>query len=283
MLFRDKEILKDRLDGVKKLSGDNAKEDELKQPFIQRVIRPGYQRLVKAIGNITPKAIRDKYDILIKTSGSSKKVTVNGILMFQIMLGLVQGGSAYLLMKAVSTEISWGRVFLSFLLGFLLPLMHIYTKAEKRKEKIRKSLPDLLDLVYVSVEAGLGFDAALKKSAEKMKGPLSTELIKALNEISKGKEREEAFKDMVSRTGVDEVSTFIRAVIQTEKLGSNIANMLRVQSATMRQMRRQRAEEKAAKLPIKMLFPLMFLMFPALFVVILGPAVINIMNSLGNM
>lgn len=282
-IFHNTQIMKERLKQLKILSDLDGKEDELKQPFIQRVIKPGYQKAVKTIGKVTPRSIKDKYNTLIKTSGTSQKTTVSNLVMIQIMLGFVQGGTLYILMKYTAMELVVGRVFLAGLLGFLLPIVYLYTKADKRKEKIRRSLPDLLDLVYISVEAGLAFDAALKKSAEKMKGPLSQEIVRTMSEITKGKDRDEAFKELYFRTGVEDISTLVRAIIQTEKLGSNISNMLRTQSNTMRQKRRQRAEERAAKIPIQMLFPLIFLMFPALFVVILGPAIINIIESLGSL
>jgi tight adherence protein C len=124
---------------------------------------------------------------------------------------------------------------------------------------------------------------AMKKAAEKMHGPLSDEIIKSMDDISKGKEREESLRGMVARTKVDDLAQFVSAVIQAEQLGSNIANVLRVQSNSMRQVRRQRAQEKAAKIPVKMLFPMIFFILPSLFVVILGPAFINIMNTLGGM
>lgn len=172
-------------------------------------------------------------------------------------------------------------VFLLGILGFALPYSQLNTKSEKRKKEILRALPDMLDLLYVSVEAGLAFDMGMKKTAEKTKGPLSEELKRALDDISKGRNREDALKGMVARTKVDDISTFVTSIIQAEKLGSNIANVLRVQSVTMRQMRRQRAQEIAAKIPVKMLFPLVFFLFPALFVVILGPAAISVIENLG--
>lgn len=275
LIFYKKGIIKERMEAIKNLSDDD-KNDEFKAPFLQRIIKPGYQRLIKAIANATPKAIKEKYDVLIITSGITQKINFNNLILIQFMSGIILAGLNYILMKYSNGDIIVWRLLLPGFLAFITPLIFIYNKAQKRKEKIRRALPDLLDLIYVSVEAGLGFDAALKKTAEKMKGPLSSEIIKTINEITRGKEREEAFKSLIYRTGVDDVASFITAVIQTEKLGSNITNMLRIQSDTMRQNRRQRAEQKAARLPIIMLFPLIFFMFPSLFVVILGPAVINI-------
>lgn len=283
VLFYRNEMVQDRLNIVKNMDDEMKNIDDMKKSFLERVLKPSYLRILKIIGNITPKSIKEKYDHLIKTSGYSQKTTVNNVLMKQIMLGLVQGGLVYLVIKYTSQEIDKNRILLAGLLGFIEPLIKLYTKSEKRKEKIKRSLPDLLDLVYVSVEAGLGFDSALKKSAEKMKGPLSEEIIKALNDISKGKDREASFREMSSRTGVEDVATFVRAVIQTEKLGSNIANMLKIQSNMMRQKRRQVAEETAAKIPVKMVFPIVILIFPSLLVVILGPAFIRILDNFSRM
>lgn len=277
MLFTNKTKLKQRMNQI--MDESEEPNDEYKKPFIQRVIKPGYLSLMKLVGNITPKSIKDKYEKLIKTSGYTQKITVNNLLLIQIMLAMVQGGSCYILIRYSRSEMDYRRVVLSSVLGFLLPLLYVYTKSEKRKDNINRSLPDLLDLVYVSVEAGLGFDASLKKSCEKKKGILSNEFLRCLNEIAKGKDRAEAFRDVTNRTGVEDVAAFVRAIIQTERLGSNITNMLRIQSVTMRQRRRQRAEEKAAKVPVKMLFPIMFFMFPSLFVVILGPAAIRIYQN----
>ena len=135
-------------------------------------------------------------------------------------------------------------------------------------------------MLYVSVEAGLAFDMAIYRTTDKMKGPLSEELLFTMNEISKGRGRSEALREMVKRTQVSDLATFVTSIIQAEEMGSNIGNVLRIQAETMRLNKRQRAETLAAKIPTKMLFPIVFFMFPALFVVILGPAVLNIMETL---
>lgn len=280
VLYLNKQKVKERLEDVKNMSVDTENEDEWKIPFVHRILQPMYQKLLKAIGQATPNGIKKKYDNLIVTSGSAMNTNFHNLLLKQIILGGAHGTLLYLLFKYTANEINFGRILLFAIIGFLLPLISLYAKAEKRKEKIRRALPDLLDLLFVSVEAGLGFDAAFKKTSDKMQGPLSMEVTKTMNEITRGKDRNEALRDLAYRTGVEDVLTFVTAIIQTEKLGSSITNMLRAQSIAMRQMRRQRAEEKAAKIPVKMLFPLVFFMFPSLFVIILGPAVINIMENL---
>ena len=164
--------------------------------------------------------------------------------------------------------------------GFLLPYSSLKTKSRKRIESIEYALPSFLDVLYVSVEAGLAFDMAIYRTTDKMKGPLSEELLFTMNEISKGRGRSEALREMVKRTQVPDLATFVTSIIQAEEMGSNIGNVLRIQADTMRLNKRQRAETQAAKIPTKMLFPIVFFMFPALFVVILGPAVLNIMETL---
>jgi tight adherence protein C len=178
-------------------------------------------------------------------------------------------------------EINRGLLILLSISGFFIPYALLHSAAEKRQKLVQRAMPDLLDLLYISVEAGLGFDMALKKSAEKMPGPLSEEINKAIEDITKGRDRQDALRGIVKRTGVEDLNNFVTAVIQSELLGTNIAIMLKTQSTVMRQKRKQRAEETAMKIPIKMLFPLVFFLFPALFVVIMGPAVISVIENLG--
>lgn len=279
VLFYNKILIKNKLYEIKMISLDIEADSELKEPFIKRVVEPLYRKLVKGFGNAAPKAIKEKYENLILASGSGKKNTFNSVLLKQIIMMVSYGALIYLAMFYVGGKVNYVIVILAGALGFTSPLLLMYSKSAKRKEKIRKALPDFLDLLYVSVEAGLGLDIALKRSTEKLKGPLSEEIVKTLNEISKGRVREEALRGLANRTMVKELNSFVSAIIQTEQLGSDIANMLRVQSMTMRDERRQKAEEAAAKITVKMLFPLIFLMFPSLFVVILGPAIINIFES----
>ena len=154
-------------------------------------------------------------------------------------------------------------------------------RVKKRQKGILLQIPDALDLLTISVRAGLGFDAALGKVVEKIKGPLVDEFRRALAEVRVGKARREALRDIVPRTEVQPLTNFIGAIIQAEQLGVSISKVLQVQSEQLRIERRQRAEEQAAKAPIKMLFPLVGCIFPSLFVVILGPALILIMQNLG--
>lgn len=280
IVFKKNQTVYERLNDIKTMvSKVDEDEDEMKLPFADRVIKPVYQKITRGISNAAPTEIRKKYENLIISSGSDSSVTFSSVLAIQLMLGLVLGSVMFLLLRFSSNSNLLIPLFAA-MIGFIFPYVSLNSKSIIRMGSIQKSLPDMLDLLYVSVEAGLAFDMAMKKAAEKMEGPLSDEIIKAMDDISKGKEREAALRGMVERTKVDDLAQFVSAVIQSEQLGSNIANVLRVQSTSMRQVRRQRAQEKAAKIPVKMLFPMVFFILPALFVVILGPAMISIIETL---
>ncbi|MGB4589587.1 MAG: type II secretion system F family protein [Clostridiaceae bacterium] len=270
----------ERMNSIKTMFASDEDADEMKKSFSERVISPAYEKIINWLGSVTPASIKKKYEELIIQAGTGKTITVNSLIAIQIMLAALLASMCFLLLNIIGSGVNFMLIFFSGILGFYLPYFILNSYATKRQNDIQKVLPDLLDLLYISVEAGLGFDMALKKSAEKMPGALSDEINKALYDISKGRDRQEAMRGIVKRTGVDDINTFITAVIQSEQLGTNISSMLRTQSNVMRQKRRQRAEAAAAKIPVKMLFPMVFLLFPALFVVILGPAIISIMESL---
>lgn len=282
LFFKERALLRAGLEDIKDLYFDPNEENILRLPFTERVIRPLYMRLVGAIGRLTPSEIINEMERNISYAGSPANMTANRMITTQIMTAIVLPAFFYLLGN-LSGGFNPLLIFLAVPMGFYLPVYVIKVQGRKRQTDIVRVLPDLLDLLYVSVEAGLGFDMALKRTTEKMPGPLSEEFIRALDDINKGRPREEALRAIANRTGVEDLSSFISAVIQSEQLGANIANMLRIQSRTMRERRRQRAEEAAAKVPIKMLMPLVFFMLPALFIVILGPAMIRIMQVFAEM
>lgn len=162
---------------------------------------------------------------------------------------------------------------------WLFPTIYLRQLAKKRQTAIALAVPDVLDLLTVSVEAGLGFDGAVSRVVEKMQGPLAEELQRMLYEIRIGKPRREALRNLSERTQVDYIRSFTAAIIQAEQLGVSIGKVLRIQSSEIRRQRRQKAEEEAMKAPVKMLIPLVTLVFPTLFVVLLGPAILSIMES----
>jgi tight adherence protein C len=160
--------------------------------------------------------------------------------------------------------------------GFIAPDFAVSAKARARKDRIRSELPDALDLMAVSVEAGMGFDGAISKLTEHMQGPLADEFALTLSEIRIGESRQDALKKLADRTGTPELASFVRAIIQADQLGISLGRILRVQATDSRLKRQAAAEEKAMKAPIKMLFPTVMFIFPSMFLVILGPAFLNL-------
>lgn len=281
-LWGQKSMVAGRLQEIKKIKENNGEEeDELKKPLFERLIKPLYNNLVKGLVRLTPRELRQSIEKKIVYAGNPGNMTFNSFIALQLLL-LTLFVSLVLFLTWV-TKMEGTRTFLllslAAALGIIIPFNMINSRAVQRQKQIQKTLPDMLDLLLVSVEAGLSFDLSLKKVAEQAPGELSKEITRALEEMRLGKTREEALRGIVRRTGSADLSSFISTVIQSEQMGGNMANTLRAQATTMRQKRRQRAEELAMKAPIKMLFPLVFFIFPALFVVLLGPAALRIMKT----
>ena len=196
-------------------------------------------------------------------------------------LGLFAGLVAGLMLGALGAGVpgAFAGALAGAALGFYTPDLAVYEVADKRQGAMRRSLPDVLDMLTVSVEAGLGLDAALVQVTRYGRGPLAAEFARTLQEIQIGMTRSQALRGLGERTRLVELKTFCAVVVQATELGIPIANVLREQAREMRLRRRQRAEELAQKVPVKILFPLVFCLFPALFIVVLGPGVINIMHS----
>jgi tight adherence protein C len=180
-------------------------------------------------------------------------------------------------------EWTWGRKILILAIfsaiAFFVPQLLLQSRINSRQDEIRKAMPDALDLLTICVQAGLGFDAAMQKVAEKWDDELADEFDQVLREIRLGKVRREALRNMDDRIGISEMTSFIAAIIQSEQLGVSMAKVLRIQSDQMRTKRRQTAEEKAQQAPVKMLFPMALLIFPSLLIILLGPAGLQLKNS----
>lgn len=275
--------VRERLLVISQLDGELEK-DKLELPFYNRVIEPIYENIAQKMESITPKRMKQDMEKTIQYAGKPWNLNANKLMLLQLVSFVGAFGLGWGFVSLSGTFGGGGGSFFlaiaSGLVGLFLPLIIINTKASSRQGQIQKDLPNFLDMLYVSVEAGLGFDMALKKISTQMSGELSKEFGRTLEEIKIGRNREEALRKVIKRTGVQDLSIFVSSVIQTEQLGSNIGNTLRIQADSMRIKRKQRAEEKAMKAPVKMLFPIVFFIFPALFVVILGPAVIRIMDTL---
>jgi tight adherence protein C len=171
---------------------------------------------------------------------------------------------------------------IGFVFGLLAPNYWLKSRIKQRQEEIVRTLPDILDLIMVSVEAGLGFDAAIMKVVEKQKGALATEFSTVLQEIKIGKPRRDALRDMARRNNIEDLSNVIAALVQADQLGISIGGVLRNQAKQVRQKRRQRAQEQAQKAPVKIMIPLVFFIFTSVFIVILGPAMITILEYLSH-
>lgn len=261
----------------------SLEELELQQPFSQRVLVPIVRSLLTVIGKYGPKQSSERLRVNLQMAGNPGGITPAMFIGLRVVLALVLGG---IVMAFTFSSLDLGRALLysvvGFVLGYMLPVSWLGRQIANRKKAITKALPDALDLLCISVEAGLAFDLALQRVTQKWDDELAREFKKVLSDIRLGRTRREALKDLAQRTGVEDVQTFTAAVIQADQLGVSMSKILRLQSDQMRVRRRQRAEEAAQKAPIKMLFPMVFLIFPALFVVILGPAVPRIMSSFGN-
>jgi tight adherence protein C len=248
--------------------------------FRERVITPGIQRLAALTLRVNPKANVEAIGTRLLAAGLSSRITATQFL--ALKGGLALGGLLFMVVFAVVTTPLAGFLLapLATGFGFFLPDVFLTFKIRARREAIRAQLPDALDLLAVSVEAGLGFDGAVTKLTEHMEGPLVDEFALTLGEIRIGESRHEALKKFTERVPVPEVAAFVRSVIQADQLGISLGRILRVQGADSRLRRQAAAEEKAMKAPIKMLFPTVLFIFPAMFLVILGPALINLMHYL---
>jgi tight adherence protein C len=257
------------------------RQKELQLPFAERIIDPLTKRFVKAGRRLTPDERLDRIRNRLDLAGNPVGWDVDRVLGLKA-LGLVTGILVGLVLPPV---FGWGLrgVFLTTLalalLGWFGPTMWIYQVGFDRTEQIRRELPDALDLLTISVEAGLAFDAALAQVARNSDGPLAKELFRVLQEMQIGTGRTDALRALGERTDVEELRIFVGAMVQADTFGIPIANVLRVQSKEMRIKRSQRAEEKAQQVPVKILFPLIFCILPALFIVVMGPAGIKIFEQ----
>src|SRR6476469_6343156 len=274
-----------RLTQLGTMQAKNLEELELQAPFLERTLRPLAGRLTGRMSRVASSSFQERTEKRLALAGNPGNLRVAdwlgikavaaviGALLFIFLFGVVG-----VLGLPPVLRLLMGAVGLLF--GYTVPEFWLGGRVRKRQHLILLQIPDCLDLLTISVRAGLGFDAALAKVVEKLEGPLVDEFRRALAEVRVGKARREALRDIVPRTEVVPLTNFIGAIIQAEQLGVSISKVLQVQSEQLRIERRQRAEEQAAKAPIKMLFPLVGCIFPSLFIVILGPAIILIMQNL---
>ena len=274
--------LRARLNQLGAMTAKDLQELELQMPFFDRTVRPLAARLSSAVSRITSSSFSERTEKRLAMAGNPGDMRVSDWLGIKAM-GAAIGAALIFLFIGILGQNLIGGVLLGLVgagIGYIGPEFWLGRRVRGRQKKILVGIPDALDLLTISVRAGLGFDAALGKVVEKMQGPLVDEFRRALAEVRVGKTRRDALRDIVPRTEVQPLTNFIGAIIQAEQLGVSISKVLQVQSEQLRIERRQRAEEQAAQAPIKMLFPLVGCIFPSLFVVILGPALILIMQNL---
>src|SRR5688572_14153580 len=258
----------------------SLEEMELEQPFSERVLRPMIQRLA-SFGerfarkkNQTPQQREsnvDKTRRRLLLAGSPNRWTASDWLGVKLFAALGAAGLGAVLTALMDATLLPLGIIVGGGLGFLLPELWLGMTIKRRQKAIMKSLPDALDLLVISVEAGLGFDAAMARVVSKSDNALSRELARVMAEMRVGRPRREALKDLVARTQVPDLSQFVSALIQAEQLGVSVSQVLTVQADQMRVLRRQRAEAEAQQAPLKMLFPMLIFIFPALCLMILGP------------
>lgn len=261
----------------------NSVELEMQVPFAERLVLPFLRRLAGFAMRFTPGGATQSVEEKLETAGRPWNMGYREFMGLRVLSVLIAtlAGLAAVNMLSLSPMLRLVTLLVLIMCGAALPDYVLESTIRKRQSSIRKVLADTLDLMTVCVEAGLGLDGAMQKVIEKLRSPFSDEMRRSLQEMHLGKRRAEALKDMAKRTRIPEVSSFVAAICQADQLGVSISRVIRVQCDTLRRVRSQRAREAAAKLPVKLLIPLVFFIFPVIFVVVIGPGAIETARSLG--
>ncbi len=246
-----------------------------------RAFTPIVEKLARIVLRINPKASIDSVSYKLVSAGLSRSISPTGFLASKLGLAVILGLLGFGVASSMKPLIAVLMVIALPICGFILPDFYVNSRIRSRQEQISAQLPDALDLLAVSVEAGLGFDGAVSKLTESLEGPLIDEFNLTLAEMRVGESRPEALRKLSERAGVPELSAFTRALIQADTLGISLGRILRVQAADTRERRQQIAEEKAMKAPIKMLFPTVIFIFPSMFIVTIGPAFLALKGLFG--
>lgn len=258
----------------------DSREAELSLPLAQRVLGPAWESFARGARAVTPATMVSRLRRNIALAGLGS-LGIEGVLALKAAGGVITGLGAPVVLALLGAHLGslllWG--VLAAILGFMAPDIIIAHQAEDRQAKIRKSLPETLDLLAIAVGAGMGLEAAVELVIQRLPGPLGDEFHRLLQELALGVSRREAFTNLRARTEVDELSTFALIITQADALGTPLTQVLRSQAAEMRALRRQRAREQGAKTPVALLFPLLLGIFPALMLIVIGPAVIGIVHA----
>ncbi|GAA4095391.1 type II secretion system F family protein [Nocardioides kongjuensis] len=267
-------------------SGQAGREiaQEADRPFTERVLAPFQARALSLGRRMTGADKADRIRQRLDFAGNPRGWTVDRVLSMKVIcaVALPVVVVAYGALLGGSFTVLLVIALASAALGFFGPDLYLYNKASHRADQIKRSLADAVDLLTISVEAGLGFDAALQQVARNTTGPVAEEFSRVLREMQLGMSRSEALKSMGGRSNVDDLNTFVGSMVQADAFGIPIAQVLRVQSNEIRVKRRQYAEEKAQQVPVKIMVPLILFILPCLFIVVMGPAVLNAIDAFNN-
>lgn len=260
---------------------DQSDSEKVKRSLRSRYLLPFYRLLKRVLSRKISRTREQVLDLKLQQAGQPFGMSSFDYRIIRSSLCIVLPVLFVLYSKILHTPPRTSLIYaiIGILAGFLMPALYLRLKAGARSKKALRELPDILDLLTVSLEAGLGFDAALSKLVTKMDGVLSSELLRCLEEIRLGKTRRDALNGVRSRIVCTELNMLISSILQAEKLGIGMVQVLRTQSGEVREQRKRRAEEQAMKAPVKMMFPLVLFIFPSLFIVVLGPAVIQFLQT----
>lgn len=269
----------ERIDAVTQGRRRSLEEIEMQAPFMERFARPLASQMSKLMARLTPMGAMENTQKQLMHAGRQMQVSdfmgIRGLALL-LAVGLALGFSF------LTGQGLFGVIVITAILGimaYIMPTFWLRGEITKRKAQILRALPDAIDLLTISVEAGLGFDQALARVVSKSDNALTREFARVMQEMRIGVARRDALRSLVERVGVEDLSSFISAIIQAEQLGASVGNVLRIQSSEMRVRRRQHIERLAQTAPIKMLVPMAFLIFPPIFIVVLGPAIPGIVRA----
>jgi tight adherence protein C len=258
---------------------------ELQQPFAERVLLPIIEKVGEISTRFTPQKLLQETTLKLELAGNPGRIDAATFLATRFVGAAIFGGGLLMISLLSATRWPLGRtvlvVGLFTVIGFFFPQLWLQSRINSRQNEVRKALPDALDLLTICVEAGLGFDAAMSKVAEKWENELSVMFGRTIREVQLGKTQREALRDMADRLGLPELTSFVAAVIQSQILGVSLAKVLRIQSDQLRMKRRQYAEELAHKAPVKMIIPMALLTFPSIMIILMAPAAFQIAGAFG--
>jgi tight adherence protein C len=259
-----------------------TRQQQLAVPTMGRVVVPAFEGFGRTARRLSPVGVYERVEKELVLAGNPPSWDAQRVFAFKMVLPFVAGTLVFLMLLLTDMSLLMRVLAIGLFAaaGWYAPEWIVRSRAEERQHEIQLALADSLDLLSITVEAGLAFDAALSRVARNVKGPLGQELYRVVQEIQLGKSRADALRDLADRTNVEDLRGFIAAMVQADAFGIPIARVLKVQSREIRIRRRQRAEERAQKLPVKIVFPVVLTIFPALFVVLLGPAAIQIYETI---